>query len=119
MSEDWNIYCRDCRDTHYFSDANHQVELMRGLIKHSDVIAGLQPLMADHGEYITFSAGHYGHIDVGWFAKHRGHALVAVSEYGKVDMECNEYVRCGDCGRSMCCRLEKGHVGEHKAMVGV
>lgn len=112
MSEDWNIYCKDCGETHKFRDANHQVELMHGLIEHADAIAALAPLMNDWGSYITLSAEHYGSIEPKWFLKHRGHELVPISEYGNIDGQCDVYVKC-TCGYSKRCTLEKGHDGVH------
>lgn len=110
MSTDWNVHCVTCNSTHGFDDANHQEALMELLCKHADAIATLAPLVASDGcvELRTL----WGRIDPAWFAEHRGHKLVPISEYGDLLTDCTEYVQC-KCGSRQRCTLERGHDGDH------
>lgn len=96
MSTDWNIHCVDCNSTHMFSDANHQEDLMRVLIRHRDAIASIAPLLAESRSDIEFGT-HWGSIDASWFAEHKGHKLQPINEYGRLDDQCRESVPC-ECG---------------------
>lgn len=80
MSEDWEIYCRTCDDTHGFDDANHREDLMWFLIAHAKEIAAVDPVV-NGGEGIELKC-FYGCLRPEWFAKHLGHDLVPRSEYG-------------------------------------
>lgn len=52
----------------------------------------------------------------GWFAKHEGHDVRLVSEYGEEWGSCGALVKCvGGCGTHRHCGLPPGHEGEHKA----
>lgn len=84
MSCDWDILCRTCDSRHGFSDANHCDDVMRHLIRHREAIAALAPLLRDAPESVEFKL-YYGSIDAAWFAKHTGHDLVPIDEYGGVD----------------------------------
>lgn len=114
MSCDWHVHCVDCNETHRFDDANHRDDLMRLLIKHADAIAAVAPLLADPEarERLEFKT-YYGSIDADWFAKHRGHQLRAIDEYGRLDTQCHGYFRCGNCDHDHACRLDRGHEGDH------
>lgn len=83
MSTDWDVYCRNCKSEHGFSDANHEEDLMFHLIKHSSVIASMISLVNNPRYTITFRVYH-GTIDPQWFADHLGHDLVVRSEYGDI-----------------------------------
>lgn len=83
MSCDWDVYCRDCKSEHGFSDANHEDEFMFHLIKNAKAIAGLVELMKSPTNEITLRFYH-GYIDPQWFRDHLGHDLVARSEYGDI-----------------------------------
>lgn len=113
MSTDWNVHCVDCNDTHRFNDANHMDDLMWTLCKHADVIAGLAPLLASNRDDVELRT-YWGRIDADWFAQHKGHKLVPISEYGDLATQCPEYVDC-KCGTTRRCTLEREHTGEHKA----
>ncbi len=113
MSTDWDIFCVDCKDQHRFNDANHQVGMMRALIKHANIIATLVPLMNERDIYDIDLRTSYGRVDPDWFLKHLNHKLVPISEYGTIDSECGEYFQCNDCKTSRACQLEKGHGGVH------
>lgn len=112
MSTDWNVHCVDCNDTLGFNDANHQDELMALLCKHGDAIAALADLMRD-GRFDVKLETYYGAIDADWFATHKGHKLVPISEYGDLLTDCAEYVTCS-CEARYRCTLERGHAGEHE-----
>lgn len=110
MSCDWHVYCRTCSDQHYFSDANHRVDFMRELVKHSRAIAGLAELMNDAGGEITFDTS-WGPIRPEWFAQHVDHDLTVIDEYGVIDDGCREHAKCGSCGTHHRCALKRGHEG--------
>lgn len=111
MSTDWNVHCLDCNETHGFDDANHMDDTMASLCKHAAAIAALAPLLAAAGA-VRLEVEYHGRIDAAWFARHLGHRLVPISEYGDVLGQCAEYVAC-ECGNTRRCKLEYGHAGEH------
>jgi len=82
MSTDWNVHCVDCKSTHVFNDANHQDTLMALLCKHADAIADLAPLLREGAGQDIAIKTYWGDVDADWFARHRGHKLVPISEYG-------------------------------------
>lgn len=85
MSCDWNVHCVDCKDTHHFNDANHLQDLMLHLIAHRHLLEVVAPLFEDVPcpALIEIHTS-WGYIDASWFLAHRGHHLVARSEYGDV-----------------------------------
>jgi hypothetical protein len=88
MSCDWSVYCKTCNETHDFTDANHQKDLMLVLITHARAIAGLSPLMQDNRTFADISlTTSYGTIDVEWFRRHLEHELVPRDEYGNIAAE--------------------------------
>lgn len=114
MSCDWHIRCVTCGDTHRFDDANHMDEAMSALIRHRDAIAALVPLLREPHVDIVFSLGlgnrcDEWRIDPAWFAKHAGHELRPIDEYGCLLGQCGEHVRCGECSSWHLCALEHGH----------
>lgn len=112
MSTYWHVHCLDCKDTNKFSNANHQEELMAALCKHADAIAGLAGLMSESLISNIDLTTSYGQVDVDWFAKHRGHRLCPINEYGALLNQCTEYVNCA-CGSRSRCRLAHAHEGAH------
>ena len=48
-----------------------------------------------------------------WFARHKGHDIVARNEYGDYCGDCNELLKCGSCGAPHHCRRPAGHDGAH------
>jgi len=112
MSTDWNVHCLDCKSTHTFDDANHQVEAMAVLCKYASAIASLAPLVRENPNVLELRLGHYGEIDVFWFADHHTHRLIPINEYGAILGQCVEYVDCG-CGSRRRCTLDHGHDGAH------
>jgi hypothetical protein len=111
MSCDWNIFCLDCEETERFNDANHQVDLMRDIIKAAPGIAALAPYWKYLKNHDVELNTHYGHINVEFFAKHATHRLVPRSEYGEIDGTCAKDVRC-PCKRNHYCVLPKEHAGD-------
>ena len=111
MSTDWNVHCLDCKETHTFCDANHMDAEMATLCKHAAAIAALAPLMAE-SDYLEFRLGSRGEIDTTWFAKHAGHRLVPISEYGDILGQCAVHVKCV-CGSRRQCTKDYGHDGDH------
>ncbi len=117
MSTDWNIKCLDCGDVHGFDDANHEEALMVLLCEHAKALGGLAPLLsrfARHSTDVELRTP-YGRIDAAWFAKHAGHRLCPIDEYGALLGQCAKYVICV-CGRSERCKLEHLHEGDCSAI---
>lgn len=84
MSCDWDVYCKTCDDAQGIPNANHREDLMWVLVKHAAAIAGLAALLDDDPWCtIELRFGEYQSIDPRWFAKHLGHELVAIDEYGR------------------------------------
>lgn len=112
MSCDWDVRCVTCGDNHGFHDANHCEDLMLSLCKRAEAIAALVPLIATsrYGE-IELRVGSYGAVDVRWFARHAGHQLSPVDEYGRLLNQCQNYVACGECSTQHHCKLDKDHAG--------
>lgn len=111
MSTDWNVHCLDCADTHGFNDANWCDADMAVICKHAAAIANLAPLLSETTMMITLHTA-YGRIEPSWFAKHAGHRLVPINEYGHFMEQCAEYVTCA-CGSNQRCGLKVGHNGDH------
>lgn len=128
MSTDWNIYCVDCGETLKFNDANHIDKEMRVLCKHAAAIAALAPMFQEmkevawNGMCLSLPYGSYGSVEPDWFARHLGHRLRPINEYGYCDDECGEMVRRDRPEPSdgwdwePCCLLD-GHEGPHDAEV--
>lgn len=90
MSTDWNIYCVDCDEEHYFCDANHQERLMTKLIQHAEVIGGLHDLFKEEDILLLELRTPYGGINPAWFHEHCKHHLVPRSEYGQIlELKCD------------------------------
>lgn len=114
MSTDYNVYCKTCEEIHYFNDANHRDDLMRGLIRHAKTIADMHEMMQDVQE-IAFQTP-YGMIDTAWFVKHREHELVVIDEYGRFLNQCIYNVKCEGCTKTVHCMLSHGHEGPHSGI---
>lgn len=112
MSCDWRIWCLDCEDEHYFSDANHQEDLMRQIIEIAPQLAALGKTFVGAGGDAWVET-YYGRVDTRWFAKHEGHRLVPRTEYGRNSDECGEKVKCLFCDADHRCRLPPSHAGAH------
>lgn len=108
MSTYWHVACRTCDEIHPFNDANHQDVFMSRVAKLAPLLATLGPLDGDV-ELTT----QYGRIDVWWFARHKGHDIVARNEYGAYCGDCNELFKCGGCGTRRHCQMPVGHDGAH------
>lgn len=120
MSTDWHIKCVDCGDEHRFNDANWRVDDMRGLIAHAATIAALAPALQDVSD-LALELGPYGRVDAQWFARHLGHRLVPISEYGHLDEQCHAQVPCSDptCWSRYPCILRDGHDGQHQRQCAI
>jgi hypothetical protein len=115
MSTDWNVFCLDRGDTHYFGDANHQEDVMVLLCKHATAIGALAPLLDSVDFGLEFTTP-WGRIDASWFARHATHRLAPISEYGDILDSCQERISC-ECGsNNRRCALDPGHAGEHQAV---
>ncbi len=97
MSCDWNVYCLNCREKHFFEDANHQDKLMWLLVRAAKEIAGLKELCENGDVRIETS---FGGVDAEWFAKHAGHRLCPISEYGDLQLE-QPCTLCGKASREL------------------
>jgi hypothetical protein len=75
MSTDWRLFCKDCLDTEklYCSYSPVHLEEVREILKYASVFA-----RSDRGPRIPWD----------WFARHQGHTLRPISEYGEVDGAC-------------------------------
>lgn len=112
VSCDWRIWCLDCEEENYFSDANHQEELMRKLIEQAPAIVAFAPALRALGGDVKFET-YYGSVDPDWFEKHAGHRLVPRDEYGRCLDECGTRTTCSACEHPDRCRLPTKHEGEH------
>lgn len=108
MSTDWNIRCVDCGVTEHFNDANHADDLMRALIAAAPAIAALAPLLRGNDVRLTT---YYGDVDADFFVQHAGHKLQPIDEYGRLDDQCHNSIKC-DCGYSRACVLKLKHEGD-------
>jgi hypothetical protein len=118
MSNNKHILCADCGERHYFESANHATRELTELIRCAERVAALV-VLAGMGLEMRLC---YTGIDPAFFAKHAGHRLVVLSEYGDVedprcDTICNEPApyRTADASYSVKCTLPKGHCGDHVA----
>lgn len=93
MSTAWDIRCVDCESIHGFDDANHRDREMFVICKHASAIAALVALADELGDALRLQLDSYGDIDLHWFAKHAGHRLEPISEYGDPIRQCPEMVR--------------------------
>ncbi len=108
MSTDWNVKCLDCNTEHHFNGANHQDELMAQLCKHANAIADIAPLLLNSD--VTLETL-WGQVDAAWFARHKGHTLAPINEYGDLLGQCAERIRCCEYGHVYRCKLASGHTG--------
>ena len=120
MSTDWDVYCLDCEEEAGFYDANHEIDLMREIVKHGPALAKacrilleLQPnLRSSYRLQVGYSEPRYK-VDFKWWVEHGEHRLVARNEYGCCDGDCDEHYRCLGCESWLRCVLPKGHEGPH------
>ena len=84
------------------------------IIKHADMIAGLDDLVRESNGEIDLQMRFYGSIDTAWFRQHLGHNLLPVNEYGRLLNQCHDYAPCDDCEHRYPCVLEDGHEGPHR-----
>lgn len=118
MSCDWDVRCMDCGEDLGVPDANNRDDVMRTLIGCADALAtlGAALIQVDNANQRTsieceVSVSGY-RFDPLWFAQHSGHKLRPVNEYGELDEQCGEWVKC-ECGAQQRCKLDVGHDGEH------
>lgn len=124
MSCDWHVHCLDCKETHCFSEANHEEALMLFLCRHSDAIAALAEMVEEqhagrpriYPDTVTLRT-QYGDVDPRWFKRHLGHNIVPIDEYGSVLGRCQKWVTCA-CGASHLCALDADHEGECRRAPG-
>ena len=116
MSTDWTVYCRECDSVLDITDANHEVELMRELVKSGPTLRRIATLARSLPKRVELTldadSGYGWPTALEWFGDHGGHDLVARDEYGREDGQCGERVTCV-CGSRVACVLERGHEGEH------
>lgn len=116
MSCSYHIKCLDCDDELRFDNTNHKDDEMRVLIANAGLVADLAPVVRALGGWpAALTLGqNYGEIDTEWFAKHRGHRMQPIDEYGQLDDQCHERVQCASCVSQYPCWLKVGHVGAHR-----
>lgn len=113
MSNHWDILCLDCNEEHGFDSSNHADDAMRAIVRAAPALAAFAATEALLGETlvdveVTCSKGR---LRTAWFAKHAGHRLAAVDEYGRVDGTCGKRLEC-ECGRGHYCKRDKDHDGD-------
>lgn len=101
MSTDWDVYCEDCDAYAGISDANHRNDLMRVLIAHAGPLAELSQVKGLVGYMELSFDGH--HVDLDFFAAHRGHRLRPISEYGYFEEKCGQEYFCPRCQKTVKC----------------
>lgn len=104
MSTYWDVVCLDCGDESGLH-LNHGDDACRELVKAKIALTVLA--LADITDLSISVPGERGHIDLSFYMKHSAHVLAAVSEYGEIDGDCNDYSGPGRC------RREPNHSGEH------
>ena len=110
MSCDWDVWCTTC-DVGLGLDWSHGEHACLALIEQRDELAHMASLnLLDIDVRVNGS-----HIDIGWFARHAGHALVPRDEYGRLFGQCGLDFGCPTCKHSERCRRPKGHDGDHAA----
>lgn len=95
MSTSWHIRCVTCGETNHFDESDHASETMRVLCDHAPAIAAIAPLVESSPVEIRLDTPH-GEVDVAWFSRHAGHALVPIDEYGRLITQCDEYAKTTD-----------------------
>jgi hypothetical protein len=95
VSTDWDVWCADCHEEVTALQDNRSVALCRTLILAAPALAILgqseawPALRKEDFELSCFR----GRVDPSAFAKHAGHHLVTMSEYGEIDGRCSRHVR--------------------------
>lgn len=113
MSNYWDIRCDTCGVNAGIDNANHRPELMEALARHADAIADLATSLGDEG-YLELSLD-YVTTPADFFVEHRGHFLVAVSEYGYYNRACAKPGYCPQCkGVFLCSDNEPVEPGRHQ-----
>lgn len=108
MSCDWDVRCIDCNECAGIDNANHEEGLMRVLIARSNSLADLATIENDEGIYLLELRINSYYVDLGFFAKHRGHHLRPVDEYGLFDTPCPATFHCAVCNTDFKCE-EREH----------
>lgn len=117
MSCDYDVYCVDCDSHHEFYDANHEDKLMLEVIKHRDAFAALAPVFEAFAKSKLYSElrfslqGDRYAVSPQWFAKHAGHTLEVIDEYGRLLKNCYKFVQCKECPAQHNCLLLRDHEG--------
>lgn len=113
MSERWEVYCLDCKDSHDLPYSNHQPEVARHVIKYAKALSALAPIQDTLGR-TGLSVGIEGNpVCLEWLTKHADHRLVPRNEYGVCNDECGEYFDCRTCEHRQACHRKRGHEGPH------
>lgn len=113
MSTSYQVWCKTCSESHDW-DLDKGEDLMRELVRHARSIAALVGLIEDAGGDVCLKSSYgFGCVDVRWFAAHSEHELTVRDEYGRLDGECGEHVKCHSCPYSHRCKLARGHTGDH------
>ncbi len=116
MGTSYNLHCLDCRETAKVAANFDPVRLayIQPIVQHAEAISKLGPLFAEDSSWGLECAGVY--VPVPWLAKHAGHRIRAISEYGGVENTCAKSVPCSGCGvpRGYCAK-DVGHDGTCEA----
>jgi hypothetical protein len=116
LSCDWDVWCVTCGEAvTCFSDANHQVDMMRALVRHAPAIAAFATVFDDPQLDLRIETP-WGCVVPRDFAEHADHELVPRDEYGQFDDGCGARFECSACASThLTCVLKKGHDGAHAA----
>ncbi len=123
MSCDWNVHCVTCRDTEgVIYDANHAEPDIWELIRVAPALAAigvasdeLAPLSSTLERLLRLERDGVAFRNLAqWFARHQGHELVPIDEYGRTSTDCGEWGVCDGCDHTGHCRLPRKHEGPHK-----
>ena len=116
MSTYWNILCKTCGEE--LEDgrgewASYASETLAKIARDPASLVALHEAILGAGPDVEVGVEVcYRTVDVGWFARHQGHELVARNEYGSDYNQCAEWVVCSHGARLGKCVLNHGHDGE-------
>lgn len=111
MSTAYDLHCVDC-NAGLGLECYDSNELARVRSKRN-TLAALSVLVASLDGIVRAEHSYLGHIDLGFFERHRDHNIRIVDEYGAYVGDCRERVECECCGTRVHCRLPHAHEGEH------
>jgi hypothetical protein len=114
MSTYWDVHCLDCNEG-LGLHANHAEDGMNRIVQAAGALADFAKacpgISIDAAQFDLYTER--GMVDPAWFAKHRGHRIVARNEYGAISNQCGFRGTCTKCGHWFTCNRTPGHEGDH------